>query len=245
MEDPMLETGNLEDLLHLPGSDNQLRVLLCLAVNPIGPRELAAIRKTAIAAGWTAAKKLNLSMLLKRAKGLAILTPDGWKLTSEGREHVAGYVKPSAQAATAAPAAPRDTGSVIPVGLATARGYLEKVVLPLNASYDAQLYDCCAVMCRRLLETLIIEVYEHCGRASEIKGTDGHFLMLNGLATFFESDKAFNMSRNGLKGLRDFKNLGDLSAHNRWFIARKEDIDRVRDGLRVAVEELVHLAKLA
>jgi hypothetical protein len=100
-------------------------------------------------------------------------------------------------------------------------------------------------MCRRLLETLIIEVYEHCGRASEIKGTDGHFLMLNGLATFFESDKAFNMSRNGLKGLRDFKNLGDLSAHNRRFNARKEDIDRVRDGLRVAVEEFVHLAKLA
>ena len=47
-----------------------------------------------------------------------------------------------------------------------------------------------------------------------------------------------------MKGLRDFKNLGDLSAHNRRFNARKEDIDRVRDGLRVIVEELVHLANL-
>jgi hypothetical protein len=34
-------------------------------------------------------------------------------------------------------------------------------------------------------------------------------------------------------------------AHNRRFNAHKEDIDRVRDGLRVAVEELVHLAALA
>lgn len=142
-------------------------------------------------------------------------------------------------------AEPKDSGSVIPLGLVTGRGYLEKVVLQLNVSYDAQLYDCCAVMCRRLLETLIIEVYEYCQRADEIKGTDGHFLMLNKLSTFFENDKAFNLGRNGLKGLRDFKTLGDLSAHNRRFNAHKEDIDRVRDGLRVAVEELAHLAKLA
>jgi hypothetical protein len=147
--------------------------------------------------------------------------------------------------ATIPPAAPIDTGSIIPLGLAKARGYLEKVVLQLNASHDAQLYDCCAVMCRRLLETLIIEVYEHCGRAAEIKGSDGNFLMLNGLASFFEKDTAFNVSRNGMKGMRDFKNLGDLSAHNRRFNARKEDIERVRDGLRVIVEELVHLAKLS
>ena len=145
---------------------------------------------------------------------------------------------------TSAPAAPKDTGSVVPVGLAAARGYLEKVVLQLNASYDAQLYDCCAVMCRRLLETLIIEVYEHCGRAVNIKGQDGNFLMLNGLAGVFEKDTAFNVSRNGMQGLRDFKKLGDLSAHNRRFNARKDDIDRVRDGLRVIVEELLHLAKL-
>jgi hypothetical protein len=69
--------------------------------------------------------------------------------------------------------------------------------------------------------------------------------MLNKLSTLFENDKAFNLGRNGLKGLRDFKTLGDLSAHNRRFNAHKEDIDRVRDGLRVAVEELAHLAKLA
>lgn len=140
------------------------------------------------------------------------------------------------------PLPPLNSGSVIPPALVSARGYLEKVALQLNASYDAQLYDCCAVMCRRLLETLIIEVYEHAGRAVEVKGADGHFLMLNSLATYFEQDTTFHPSRNGLQGLKDFKKLGDLSAHNRRFNARKDDIDRVRDGLRVATEELAHLA---
>ena len=140
------------------------------------------------------------------------------------------------------PQAPPLTDSVVPRTLASARGYLERVVTQLNASYDMQLYDCCAVMCRRTLETLLIEVYESVGRADEIKGPDGYFVMLNGLIEFFEKDKALHPSRNALQGLRDFKKLGDLSAHNRRFNARKDDIDRVRDGLRLAIEELAHMA---
>ena len=141
-----------------------------------------------------------------------------------------------------APKPARDTSSVLPAALVAARGYLVKVVTQLNAAYDAQLYDCCAVLCRRTLETLIIEVYEHVGRADEIKGTDGHFLMFSGLLGVVEHDKKLSVGRNAMQGLRDFKKLGDLSAHNRRFNARQDDIDRVRDGLRVAVEDLAHLA---
>jgi hypothetical protein len=167
-------------------------------------------------------------------------TSGGWRLHPNARAKVA-----AAYADLASPLhQPVDTNSVIPTGLVSARRYLEKVVVQLNLSYDNQLFDCCAVMCRRTLETLLIEVYEHAGRSNEIKGADGHFLMLNGLAAYFEQDPAFGLSRNGLQGLRDFKKLGDLSAHNRRFNARREDVDRVRDGLRVAVEELAHLAGL-
>ena len=45
-------------------------------------------------------------------------------------------------------------------------------------------------------------------------------------------------------GLNAFKKLGDLSAHNRRFNADADDIKRVRDDLRVAAEELLHLANL-
>lgn len=142
------------------------------------------------------------------------------------------------------PVPPSD--SVVPAELFhDTRGYLERVTAQVNASFDSGLYDCCAVMCRRLLETLIIEVYEHLGRTSDIQGHDGHFKMFSGLLGVLEPDGAVSISRNGLKGLRDFKRLGDLSAHNRRFNARREDIVHIKDGLRVACEELIHLGGLS
>jgi hypothetical protein len=135
------------------------------------------------------------------------------------------------------------TDSVLPILLfQNTRSYIVRVVEQVNKSYDVGLWDCCAVMCRRLLETLIIEAYEAANRVSDIKGSDGHFYMLNGLITCLENDASFHLGRSASRGLKDFKQLGDLSAHNRRFNARRDDIDRVRDGLRIATEELVHLA---
>jgi len=133
--------------------------------------------------------------------------------------------------------------SVLPTELfANTRGYIERVVEQINKAYDAELWDCSAVMIRRLLETLIIEAYEKAGRADEIKDRDGHFMMLNGLINFLEQDTSIHLGRNAVRGLKDFKQLGDLAAHNRRFNARRDDVNRVRDGLRVAAEELLYLA---
>lgn len=139
----------------------------------------------------------------------------------------------------------RRSDAVFPLELfANTRGYIERVVAQLNASYDAALYDCCCVMCRRLAETLIIEAYEAKGRENELKGPDGNFMMFSGLLGVVEADKSLGIGRIGLKGLKDFKRLGDLSAHNRRYNARRDDLDRVRDGLRVAAEELLNIAGL-
>jgi hypothetical protein len=138
-----------------------------------------------------------------------------------------------------------ETDAVLPNNMFKGtRGYLERVIYQLNASYSFALYDCCAVMCRRLFETLIIEVYETAGRTDELKGGDGNFKMFSGLLSHLEGDRTFNVGRNAMRGLKAFKSLGDLSAHNRRFNAGQDDIDRVRDDLRVAAEELLHLAKL-
>jgi hypothetical protein len=40
------------------------------------------------------------------------------------------------------------------------------------------------------------------------------------------------------------KSLGDRSAHNRHFLAKKEDIAKVTHDLRVVVDELLNLAGL-
>ena len=71
------------------------------------------------------------------------------------------------------PRPPAASDAVLPVELfAGTRGYIERVVDQINKAYDAELWDCSAVMCRRLLETLIIEMYERSGRAADIKGSD-------------------------------------------------------------------------
>jgi hypothetical protein len=124
------------------------------------------------------------------------------------------------------------------------RGYIEKVVSQINASFDLGLFDCCAVMCRRLLETLIIEVYEASNRSEAIKRSDGHFHMFSDLMEVLLTDKNFNVSRNAQQGLKEFKRLGDLSAHSRRYNAHQSDIERVRQGVRVASEELLHMARL-
>jgi len=133
--------------------------------------------------------------------------------------------------------------AVLPTDLfENAKGYIKKVVLQLNASYLYGLFDCCAVMCRRLLETLIIETYEALNRADEIMGPDGHYLMFSGLSDYVTKDKNIHLGRNTIKGLKNFKRLGDLSAHNRRFNARRSDIDQITSELRISCEELLHLA---
>ncbi len=166
---------------------------------------------------------------------------DDWRLHPRGRKEL----DISYESTLGLPKQPKATDSVLPKALFLGtRGYIEKVVLQINASYDSGLYDCCAVMCRRLVETLIIEIYESKTRTIDIKGSDGHFYMLADLLKIFEADSTFTVSRNAKKGLQDFKKLGDLSAHNRRFNARKVDIDQVQGGLRIACEELLHIAKL-
>ncbi len=125
------------------------------------------------------------------------------------------------------------------------RGYIVKTVDQINASYTYGLYDCCAVMCRRLLETLIIDIYEKRKETEKLKGKDGHFMSLSGLLNVVEND--FNnhtliIGRNSLKGLKDAKSLGDKAAHNRKWNAKKHDVDKIQDGVRDAAEELMHMA---
>jgi len=133
--------------------------------------------------------------------------------------------------------------SVVEFGLfVRARGYTQKVVRQINASYDCGLYDCCAVMCRRLMETLIIEAYENKGEQARLKGTDGHYYMFSDLLAEIDKSNLLNIGRSSLQALKAFKKLGDLSAHNRRYNATKQDVDKVAGEMRIAAEELLHLA---
>ena len=129
------------------------------------------------------------------------------------------------------------------------RGYIESVCRQLNGCFKAAYYDAASVMLRRLLETLIIEAYEHLKRESEIKdnGGAGNYYMLKDLvarANGTQPHPGLNLGRDAKKTLEDVKSLGDRSAHNRRFVACQADMTAVQAGVRTTVQELIQIAVL-
>ncbi|HDZ48223.1 hypothetical protein LCGC14_0209790 [marine sediment metagenome] len=124
------------------------------------------------------------------------------------------------------------------------RGYIEKLSHQINGTYENGWYDACAVMIRRLVETLIIECFESKGIAHKIQNTTGDFVYLSDLISATLSESSWNIGRNAKKSLKALKDIGDKSAHSRRFIAQRRDIDKVMADIRNVVQELIYLASL-
>jgi hypothetical protein len=124
------------------------------------------------------------------------------------------------------------------------RGYVERIVNQINGCYENGWFDACAVMVRRLVETLIIEVFEAHNISSKIKGPSGDFLYLSDLIDKTLAETTWNLGRSTKRALPHLKNIGDRSAHSRRFNAHLGDIEKIMDDFRVVVQEFVYLAKL-
>lgn len=121
------------------------------------------------------------------------------------------------------------------------RGYIISIASQAILCYDYGLYDASLVMIRKLIETLIIELFELEGIASKIKNKDGHFLYLSDLIDRLQNETSWNLSRNTQQSLPNIKKYGDLSAHNRRFSAKKNEMESLKIDLRIVIEELIHL----
>ena len=118
------------------------------------------------------------------------------------------------------------------------RGYIEKIANQINGCYEQGWFDACAVMIRRLLETLIIEVFESKNLENNIK-KDGDYVYLRDMITALLAESSLNLGRNTKKALPKLKDIGDKSAHSRRFIAFRQDIDEIKPDLRVVIQELL------
>lgn len=105
--------------------------------------------------------------------------------------------------------------------------------------YDMGLYDATLILMRKLIETLIIECFERHGIDNQIKDSNGVFYYLSDLIVNFVSSKKWNVSRNLKSNIEKVKKYGDLSAHNRRFLAKKNDIDNFKAELRQVVQEII------
>ena len=85
----------------------------------------------------------------------------------------------------------------------------------------------------------MIECFERYGVDSEIKDQNDGFFYLSDLIPRYLNSPKWNASRNIRKSLTSVKKYGDLSAHNRRYLAKKNDIDSFKTELRQAVQEII------
>ena len=127
------------------------------------------------------------------------------------------------------------------------RGYVEAVCRELNGCFRAAYYNAAAVMLRRLLETLIIEAYEHLHRESEIKDSGGNYFMLADLverACGERGHHGLHLGRDAKAALKDARQIGNWAAHARRFIAHASDLTKLQLGARILVQELIQIANI-
>ena len=123
------------------------------------------------------------------------------------------------------------------------RGYIESLAKQINAAYEHNIYDGCAVLMRRLMEILLIHTYETDGLANEITEEKG-YKNLNSIVKDVTVNKRFNLQKHSFETLERIRELGNLSAHQIQYTTKKKYIDDVITEYRVIIEKLLYLSAI-
>lgn len=120
----------------------------------------------------------------------------------------------------------------------------QSICKQINASYENNLYDCTAIMMRRLLEGLLIISYQNNGIEDHIKKDNGFYLNLNKIISDAANNNELNLSSDTKKNMAKFKDLGNYSAHKIWYNTTRKDIEPLIYMYRVIIEELIYKSGL-
>lgn len=124
------------------------------------------------------------------------------------------------------------------------RRYIVRLCEQINASYEHNLFDACAVLMRRLLEILLIHSYQHLSLESKIMTPDGSFKELKSIIVDATATSNLTLSRNTKTCLDTFRMLGNFAAHKITYNTTRDDINSIKLDFRAAVEELLYMAGL-
>jgi hypothetical protein len=134
-----------------------------------------------------------------------------------------------------------DAGTILPeVDYTNTRGYIETLAKQINASYENNLFDGCAVLMRRLVEVLLILSYRYLKIETAIHDRQGNYLMLDGVISDAKANSTLALSRNSKACLDTFRQLGNFSAHKIEYTCRREYIAPHIQEYRALVTELLH-----
>jgi hypothetical protein len=122
------------------------------------------------------------------------------------------------------------------------RGYVVNVTKQVNGCFQTDYcFDACGVMLRRLLETLIIEVFEEKGIQDKIVDAHGNPLMFTDLVAKLLSTPETPVGRTIKKELPAITNVLNNCAHNRRFNISKTQLVSYQATLIITIQELVAL----
>jgi len=134
-----------------------------------------------------------------------------------------------------------DLGTILPeILFGKTRGFIESLAKQINASYEGNIFDGCAVLMRRLEEVLLIMSYERLGIAEEIKDTRGNYFLLEGIVSNAQSNKILGLSRNSKVTIETIRELGNYSAHKITYTCKREYLKENINEFRALVDELLH-----
>jgi hypothetical protein len=136
-----------------------------------------------------------------------------------------------------------EAGTILPeVDYQKTRGYIETLAKQINASYEHNIFDGCAVLMRRLVEVLLVLSYRHLKIESAIQDAKGNFHMLDGIINDAKTNSTLALSRNTKSNLETFRQLGNFSAHKIEYTCRREYISSQIQEYRALIVELLHKA---
>ncbi|GAF73442.1 unnamed protein product [marine sediment metagenome] len=120
------------------------------------------------------------------------------------------------------------------------RGFIESLAKQINASYEFNIFDGCAVLMRRLLEVLLILSYENLNIDTEIQDSQQNYHSLEKIINNALSNKKLRLSRDSKRMLDTFRTLGNFSAHKIYYNCRRPDLEKAITIYRATVEELLY-----
>lgn len=120
------------------------------------------------------------------------------------------------------------------------RGFIESLSKQINASYEFNIFDGCAVLMRRLLEVMLILSYENLKIESSIQGSDGNYLMLERIVNDAKNNRTLKLSRDAKAVLEDFRTVGNFSAHKIYYNCCRSDLKKIAAHYRATIEELMY-----
>lgn len=118
--------------------------------------------------------------------------------------------------------------------------YITRLLPQLNGAFDFEWHESCAMLLRRLAETLVIELYVRRGWEVDVRDpASNEFLMLKSLIQKLNGDSRLHIERRTIDGLERIKDLGNTAAHDFRIRIRRSDLNRLQTAARLSFERLV------